>query len=172
MPIDVSDKIIKSFKRASLDATISNLEPFNIDSFKATTSLSFKDHQRRATDKEIHLVSNPKHLTFELKVTSVFALFTLVNKIEDFISNAPEAALCAGSLFSDSVKRQVEAYSSLHKPDVNGKSWSSMTVDEAILRCRLIAAPINKGAIIMELQNFRSAFGNVFSMSPDKLVNA
>ena len=31
MPIDVSDKTIKSFKRASLDATITNLDTINIE---------------------------------------------------------------------------------------------------------------------------------------------
>ena len=73
MPIDVSDKTIKSFKRASLDAAIASLDTINIDSFNVTTTLSFKEYQHRATDKEIHLVANPKYMTFELKVISVFA---------------------------------------------------------------------------------------------------
>ena len=87
------------------------------------------------------MVTNPKYLEFELVVISVFSIFTLVNKIETFVSCTPEAALCTGALFSDAVKRQMEAYSCLHKPVINAKSWSTMSLDEAILRARLIAAP-------------------------------
>ena len=79
----------------------------------------------------------------------MFSIFTLVNKIESFVSSTPEAALCTGALFADAVKRQMEAYSCLHKPLINTKSWSTMSLDEAILRARLIAALINKGAIIL-----------------------
>ena len=95
-----------------------------------------------------------------------------MNKIETFVSCTPEAALCTGALFSDAVKRQMEAYSCLHKPAINAKSWSTMSLDEAILRARLIAAPINKGGIIMELQGLKSPFGKNtdISLSPDKLV--
>ena len=57
MPIDASDKTVKSLKRASLDAAIASLEPFSVDNFKVATSLSFKkERQRRATDKETRLV--------------------------------------------------------------------------------------------------------------------
>ena len=73
-------------------------------------------------------------MNFELKAISVFAVFALVDKIESFISSVPEAALCTGSLFSDSVKRRVEAHSCLRKPAVNSKLWSSVSLDEAILR--------------------------------------
>ena len=104
------------------------------------------------------MVSNPKYLEFQLTVISVFSIFTLVNRIESFISSTPEAALCTGALFADGVKRQMEAYSCLHKPAINAKTWSTMSLDEAILRARLIAAPINKGAIILELQGFKSPF--------------
>ena len=90
---------------------------------------------------------------------SAFSIFTLVNKVESFVANTPEAALCTGALFSDAVKRQMEAYSCIHRPVIDAKSWSDMKLDEAILRARLIAAPINKGAIIMELQNFKLPFG-------------
>ena len=168
---DNSDKTRKSFRRASVDAINKSLETLNINDFNVSTTMSFSEHQFKRSDKEIHMISNPKCLDFKLKAITVSAVFTLINSIETFVSNVPEAALCTGSLFSDSVKRQIEAYSCLHKPEVKGKSWSVMTLDEAILRCRLIAAPLNKGAIIMELQSFRPAFGNNFSMSPDKLVN-
>ena len=168
---DISDKSRKSFRRVSVDAINKSLETLNINDFNVSTTMSFSEHQFKRSDKEIHMISNPKYLDFKLKAITVSAVFTLINSIETFVSNVPEAALCTGSLFSDSVKRQIEAYSCLHKPEVKGKSWSVMTLDEAILRCRLIAAPLNKGAIIMELQSFRPAFGNNFSMSPDKLVN-
>ena len=164
---DNSDKTRKSFTRVSVDAINKSLETLNINDFNASTTMSFSEHQFKRSDIEIHMISNPKYLVFELKVISVSSVFTLINRIETFVSNVPEAALCTGSLFSDSVKRQVEAYSCLHKPAVNSKSWSVMTLDEAILRCRLIAAPLNIGAIIMELQSFKPAFGNNFSMSPD-----
>ena len=121
MPIDDSNKTFKSFKRASLDATNKSLEPFSVNDYNVTTSLSFKEHQHRTTDKEAHLVSNPKRLAFELKVVTAFSVFTLINKIENFVANVPEAALCTGSLFFESVKRQMEAYSCLHKPTINGK---------------------------------------------------
>ena len=57
---DDSNKALKSFRRASVDTTNKSLEPFNVDSFSISTSSSFRDYQFRQTDKEIHMVSNPK----------------------------------------------------------------------------------------------------------------
>ena len=125
---DNSDKTRKSFTRVSVDAINKSLETLNINDFNASTTMSFSEHQFKRSDIEIHMISNPKYLVFELKVISVSSVFTLINRIETFVSNVPEAALCTGSLFSDSVKRQVEAYSCLHKPAVNSKSWSIFTV--------------------------------------------
>ena len=157
--IDTSEKVIHNFRRVSLDAKINSLDTITVDVDNNLTDISFSNYQFRFNDKEMHMVANPKCLEFELVVISVFSIFTLVNKIESFVSSTPEAALCTGALFADSVKRQMEAYSCLHKPIINAKSWSTMSLDEAILRARLIAAPINKGGIIMELQSFRSPFG-------------
>ena len=77
-----------------------------------------------------------------------------------------------GASSSDGVKRQTEAYSRLHRPAINTKSWNATSLDEAILRARQIAAPINKGATLLELQGFKSPFGKGVdaSSSPDKLV--
>ena len=73
---DNSDKTRKSFRRVSVDAID---KPFNIDAFNVSTSMSFSEHQFKHTDKEIHMVSNPKYLVFELKVISVLAVFTLIS---------------------------------------------------------------------------------------------
>ena len=98
---DNSDKARKSFRRESVNKS---LETLNVNDFNASTTMSFSEHQFKRSDKEIHMISNPKYLVFELKVISVSSVFTLINRIETFVSNAPEAALCTGSLFSDSVK--------------------------------------------------------------------
>ena len=97
--------------------------------------------------------------------------FTLINSIETFVSNVPEAALCTEFVifgFSEKADRSLLLSSQTRS---ERQLLECHDFDEAILRCRLIAAPLNKGAIIMELQSFRLRFGNNFSMSPDKLVN-
>ena len=80
-----------------------DLDTITVDVVNNHTDLSFSNYQFRFNDKEMHMVTitNPKYLEFELVVISVFSIFTLVNKIETFVSCTPEAALCTDALFSD-----------------------------------------------------------------------
>ena len=76
---DNSDKTRKSFRRASVDAINKSLETLNINDFNVSTTMSFSEHQFKRSDKEIHMISNPKHLDFKLKAITVSAAFTLIN---------------------------------------------------------------------------------------------
>ena len=136
-----------------------------------STELSFDGYQVVVNDKSLHFVTSPKYLSWQLTHISVHAIYVLMQKLEDFVSNTPEAALKTSSLFSSSVKRSLEAYSCMHTPILNSKSWLSMNLDEAILRARLVAAPTNKGAIIQELQQFKKPFDDRLSLAPDRLPN-
>ena len=136
-----------------------------------STELSFDGYRVVLNDKSLHFVTSPKYLSWQLTHISVHAIYVLMQKLEDFVSNAPEAALKTSSLFSSSVKRSLEAYSCIHTPTLNSKSWLSINLDEAILRARLVAAPTNKGAIIQELQQFKRPFDDRLSLAPDRLPN-
>ena len=136
-----------------------------------STELSFDGYQVVLNDKSLHFVTSPKYLSWQLTHISVHAIYVLMQKLEDFVSNTPEAALKTSSLFSTSVKRSLEAYSCIHTPILNSKSWLSINLDEAILRARLVAAPTNKGAIIQELQQFKRPFDDRLSLAPDRLPN-
>ena len=49
----------------------------------------------------------------------MLSIYVLMQKLEDFVSNTPDAALRTSSLFSASVKskeRSLEAYSCIHTP--------------------------------------------------------
>ena len=136
-----------------------------------STELSFDGYQVVLNDKSLHFVTSPKYLNWQLTHLSVHAIYVLMQKLEEFISDTPEAALRTSSLFSSSVKRSLEAYSCLHTPVLNSKSWLTINLDEAILRARLVAAPTNKGAIIQELQQFKRPFDDRLSLAPDRLPN-
>ena len=168
---DASDKVEKLLRRASVGAASNKLEPFNIQQ-NVTSSISFEDHQYKHSNKEVNMIANLKYCDYELTKISVVAIYFLLCKVESFVAKNPDAALHTGAMFSDSVKAQMEAYSTLHRPTFDTKYWGQMPFNEAILRARLTAAPFNKGMIIQELQEFRSPFGSTdnISLSPDKLV--
>ena len=120
------------------------LDTIDIDSHRnVTTELSFNGYQVSLIDKSLHLVSKPEYMKWQLTQITVPAIFLLMHKLEEFVSNTPEAALRTSSLISTSVKRSLEAHSCQHTPMINSKSWLTMSLDEAILRARLVAAPLS-----------------------------
>ena len=146
------------------------LETIDIDIHRnVTTELSFNGYQISVIDKSLHLVTKPEYMKWQLTQLTVNAVYILMYKLEEFVSNTPEAALRTSSLISTSVKRSLEAHSCMHTPMINNKSWLTMSLDEAILRARLVAAPSNKGAIIQELQLFKKPFDDRLSLAPDRL---
>ena len=81
---DNSDKTRKSFRRVSVDAINKSLETLNINDFNVSTTMSFSEHQFKRSDKEIHMISNPKHLDFKLKTADTVIAFSLKSRCFEF----------------------------------------------------------------------------------------
>ena len=60
---DTSEKVVKNFRRVSVDTTTHSLDTINVDVIKNHTDLSFSNYQFKFNDKEMHMVTNPKYLS-------------------------------------------------------------------------------------------------------------
>ena len=96
-----------SFGAAIVNGKTNSSVPINVEiSNNVFTDLSFNGYQATATNKSLRLVTQPKCINWQLTHTSVHAIYILMQKLEELVSNTPEAALRASASLSTSVKRR------------------------------------------------------------------